>query len=86
MQQPDMSIARVDQQVCADDWIFLRAEFVLSDGASEDPTAILLHNTGGQWQVAYAGTTPLKPGDPLCTQMPPDIKRADDVFRLGCSA
>ncbi|HKT02776.1 MAG TPA: hypothetical protein VJT31_24865 [Rugosimonospora sp.] len=83
---PSTSVERIDKQVCADNWIFVRGTFVLGDGSHTDSTAVLLHRAGVQWQVAYLGTAPMDPGDPACRQMPAEIRRADEVFQTSCPA
>jgi hypothetical protein len=75
---------RIEQEVCAGDWIYVQATFKHPDGTPTDATGFLFHREGRRWKTAYLGTGPLEPGDPLCGQIPPEIKRADNVFRDSC--
>jgi hypothetical protein len=82
--EADVSLVRVEQETCAPDWVFVRATFKHPDGTPTEPTGFLFHHTGGQWQRVYEGTAPLEPGDPLCGQMPAEIRQADATLRDSC--
>ncbi len=72
----NVALNRIDQQTCTADWAFVQAEFTGSDGTPTDPTGFVLHRTGQGWETVYKGTGPVEPGNPLCGQLPTEIKQA----------